>query len=863
MIRRIIDKRGKYYIPEPTDPTGSKFCRVMGKIAVKKSDVLKEVRCNLIPKETGYNGYIGTVNAFTYNGNEDRYEFSASITNNINIGDSYTYYMFIGMRLFVLEHDTIQYGRCTVYASSAYIDELYVLMRKTEDRGLIDSPGIISGLLWAVRNDPADPIVPTIEYEATWQGKTEVVDIPTNEYTTLSGSSFSAFSAEYKELNKGTGIEIRSKDNNVVIEHYTGIACVSTDSIYGPNFIEYKLCDDDSVVIFRIRIYINLESIDIESICTYDTSEFCTWMSPASGDGLTDYKKKGIYSRNGYYDAEDFTTGDQSAYRTPSELYIFRLNLSLEIPLLFADTKEYEIKEYHYRSYKNTGQGTAYVSWTDTDPGLTATQVSGYSEHFTLIDAFGTKLENIIDHVSIGDYIKLFDGAIESYGEVIGIDYDTNELVVTSETLIPGLIITWSIYEKYDMIKKIAWYAYSIIYALPNSMMVDLINQELEGIYLTSDYSYYGRNLLATIDFTPIDYSEKMYVPGLVGEEVLSAYSEHEEVYVSPGEMLIVSGEPFLALRGSSTHHGMVEVSESGTKVKFRFSNCVPYGDAEDVSNDTSNKFFLINSSVSDVYIENISILSKYIESIYLQNKESYERYLWVRDDDENIMYDIDIVQDDVTLTHVMTSISTDLWVVDSSLFPDHGTLLINGEVMTYSYNQLNHIWGITRGAKPRKHNIGDTVYCIKNLLVRKVLLGTIDNSIDYEETTISITENSGFVLPITMPYTDDSSGNTRLGIITIDDEMIVVDWSEYISGTFDYTGITRGAQGSDSISHPGYSNVYLYDYLNSGEIIRGSEYNNEYSGKYVPIISVDNKVDFTDIISTLKVYIVRIKWSM
>ena len=133
----------------------------------------------------------------------------------------------------------------------------------------------------------------------------------------------------------------------------------------------------------------------------------------------------------------------------------------------------------------------------------------------------------------------------------------------------------------------------------------------------------------------------------------------------------------------------------------------------------------------------------------------------------------------------------------------------------------------------------------------------------DLDDEEVSITEDSEFVLPVSMPYTDDSSGDTRHGIIAIDDEMFEADWTEYSSGTINFTGLTRGAQGSNVGTHPQYSSVYVYDYLNSGEVIRGNEYNNEYNGKYVPVISIDNKVESTDIIPTLKVYIVRVKWNM
>jgi len=862
MIRRIIDKRGKYYSPVSPDPTGTNFCRVMNQIAVKCSDVLKEARCDLVIRQTPYNGYLGKVTSFIYNEVEDRYDFIANVTNEDNIGASFTYYMFIGMRLFELNRDEIAFGACTIYTSDA--DELYNLMRRTEDKGLIDSSGVISGVLWSVRDDSA----PIIEYEATWPGNTKVVDIPSNEFTNLPKGRNDD---NYKLVTRTTGIEIRSKDNNVVIDHFTGIACVSADSKYGPNFIEYKACDDESVEVFRIRVYMNIFSIQLESLCTYDTNENHTWGSPRISTSPIDYNDEypSRYPYNGYYDAEDFSDGEESEYLTPSELYIFRVKLRLEIPLLFADTNEYEITDHHYRSFINSGQDTAYVSGTS----LTAAAVIDYAGYFTLDDLVGSELADTIDNVSIGDYMKMTVGSVEHYGVIKDIDYASDQLTVISETLIAGTITAWSLYEKYDMIKKIASYAraYNDLEGIHD--MEYMVDHELEygdksraGRNNYNIASYYGRpgkEAKSTINFLPLTYSEKMYIPGIVGEEVLSEYSEYEEVYVSPGDILLVSGEPFLVLRESTTHHGMVEVLEKGTKINFRFNNCVPYEDAEDVTNDTSNMFFFINSAVSDVYIESISILSKYIENIYLQNKESYERYLWVRNDDESIMYDIDIVQDNTTLTVDMIPSTVIITIGDTTSFPSSGTVLINGEVMTYSAKTGTTLTGVTRGTNPRRHNIGDTVYCIKNLLIRKVLLGTIDNSIDDDDETMSITEDSGFVLPITMPYTNDLSGDTRYGIITIDDEMFIVDWSEYTAGTIPFTGLTRGAHGSVAGSHPQYSDVYVYDYLNSGEIIRGNEYNNEYNGKYIPVISIDHKVETTDVISTLKVYVVRVKWNM
>jgi hypothetical protein len=133
---------------------------------------------------------------------------------------------------------------------------------------------------------------------------------------------------------------------------------------------------------------------------------------------------------------------------------------------------------------------------------------------------------------------------------------------------------------------------------------------------------------------------------------------------------------------------------------------------------------------------------------------------------------------------------------VDSTAsFPSSGKIIIDSEVMTYSSKAATTFTLSSTAVRP--HTLGNSVYPVTTTTADPLVGGA----------TISVVSTTGFAVPV---------------IITIDQENI------YCTGTntpltTQFTGCTRGYNGTTAAAHPSVSgvfpNVYAYSFSSIGRI--------------------------------------------
>jgi len=768
MIKRIVDKRGGYYTPEGA-PEGTDFFRLMSKIAVMEGDKLQDVCCDLSPRSSLANKYIGEITSYDYDYEEDRYKFAINISNSDNIVAGYEYYIFIGARIFRIDDIAID-------DSYAYIDTttetgFYSLMRTSEDKGLIAEGQSIEGTIWAT----AAGVTPVIEYEAAWPASPDVKIIDGSKLTTIP-------STIWRELEETTGVITKARNSSFVLNFLTGVASISNDSIYAPNYIEF-IADIASSVKFKLRIYMNISDMVFTQLSKYRINLNQKWAAMGT-PYLNKYPES--YDAIAYYDAEDFAPIDidPNEYNTPENIYLYRINLSLIIGLIFAEPVLYNITDYGYHDFSDYDLIEKYASWAWCYGGV----------------------------MSPGDNAMATVNSLESSGD-------------------PD------------------WDAYN-------------------------DYGYYGRNAysdtedgIATIMMAAIDFESPLWVPGLIGKEVLS--ENPEEVYVYDDDGIIRVAMVLLETGGTDeeseqllapNYVNTVEISEFNKNIRFKFSNCKPFPGMDAVA-DNNTKIFLINRAINDTYISDITIISKYIESPFLLSLDEIDRKLWVAEDIEGEVFFNIVVNGETALSEDIGSSDESITVADASLLPASGVIYIDGERISYDAIDAKTLTGAKRGDIPRSHLSGARVTGLNNMLYRKYLLGSLTAAIDDETATMTITEDGDFILPARMPYTDDETARERRGYIVIDEEIIDIGWGEY-GEVITFTTALRGRRGTAAASHNVYALVYIYEYIDAGELIRKVDYRVDYSDQYKPeIILKKAGANEIDVNNSLRVYYVRVQW--
>ena len=838
MIKRIIDRDGAYF-PPYGEPTGKAFCRLMSRMAIKPTDALYDVIPeSIIPMTIGDNGYTGKIDSYTYDYSLDKYKFHVVDFNEDRYTVSHHCYLFLGMRVFYV--DDITDNLLTINATES--DDFYGLIRTAEEKGLIAENKPIDGSIWAVNFENQ---LPEIEYRCEWNTYSlKTNKIRDKEFSKLDikirKSRDKSKKTNWRVLPNTTGITTSAGNKKFKLTPLTGIAMTDLPSVYSPRCIEFDIHEDNGGSLgdklFKLRLFFEIYGIAFNHLSRFKPHSKQVWASQEYENWNVSYyiKDSSNFDREGYYDGEDFgETGQESTYETPKKVFLFRLKPVMEFALYFDESVNYFIQALQYKNFKHTGNSSKLCGNT----GANRITITG-SDPFTVTDSIGTELQVAMDagDFKIGDVFK--DITNIKYGIITDIDYVADNITVEGGDLGASANVEWAIHESYDRIDKFCSYACACTwsdYSVARRVYKDL--KAKSERYM----GYYGRDGSltggATICKTIKDYSDIMFVPGILNKEIL------------------------LESTGGD-HVRKVVIADVGEAIKFKFDRILAFAGEDSVDNDNSIFMFLKNYAPKKLHINGIDIISHYIESPYLLGiaLPSDIRKIWMEEDTSNIYFGI-TAAGDTTLSDEINSTVTTIPVVSTTGFPSEGDIYIDGEKIHYTSKDTINLYGATRGVINRKHDNAEPVYLVHNLLLRPVLLGslTVDLTID-EITTLQVTKSEYFTLPDNKPYDGSDTG-----FIVVNDEIIEVDWSNYSEEyIFTLPSNPRGKRGTEAKDHSVNTPVYIFDYLLAGDLIRPSGYNVDYSDDYKARITL-NRVgrNEPDAANSLRVYIVRTRWNL
>jgi len=342
MLKRLIDNSGGYFSTSGM-PTGESFFRIMGKIAISPSDKIYDVIPTSVEPETSSARYIGNVSNFYYE--ENKYKFNAPNCSNA-IG---SFYLFICMRVF-----TVTSEGSGVFSSTD--SELYSLMKKAEELGIIDVNENIDATIWI--GGPDD--VPDFEFRCVWDSlNINRVEIPESEMAQVGAKvrkkEGKTKTTDWRYVKNTTGVVVDALNNTIKITPYTGIACTGESSKYAPETFHLSFYAND-VKYFGITLHLNLMSIPYSNMEEFTTEDFQTWKSIVGGHTHASSTLTMEFGSNfpspGYYDGVDFSDSPVD-FITPEEIKLFRIAPSISFPLYFASETEWDIRDVKYKDFND------------------------------------------------------------------------------------------------------------------------------------------------------------------------------------------------------------------------------------------------------------------------------------------------------------------------------------------------------------------------------------------------------------------------------------------------------------------------------------------------------------------------------
>lgn len=354
MIKQIITKDDAYY-PYQVEPDGSDFCRIMSQIAKKPSDIVNEFTTNVAVKEDAEK-YMGKITGIRYEGTAPAESFPYSYKFYITWDSDKDFdatsedlYAFFGGIIIPL-HDS-SYDDDGQFSS----ETAQILIREAEHEGNFElGEGTVEGSVWKKDTGP-DKL--NISYDCIWQDKSPTpID---NEEFERAGlkvrkSGHSSKYTDWKRLTHTTGMKAEIAASRMKINLQTGIAIEpDANSKYSPKYIYFNAVSDvgDDIEI-SIKVYLHITNINYDELSLFSTISDQRWASVSTVSGS--YLSSSLYDANGYYDGVDFGDGDASGYRTPEELYIYRINSIITFPLYFIKKNSWNITNYQYVDYKQS-----------------------------------------------------------------------------------------------------------------------------------------------------------------------------------------------------------------------------------------------------------------------------------------------------------------------------------------------------------------------------------------------------------------------------------------------------------------------------------------------------------------------------